>query len=122
MTDCYQRLEFLDDAVLDYIITRYFYEVSQFIFFLIFKHLKRHSPDELTDLRSASVNNNIFAYLVVKYDFHKYFRCHSNELFLLIDKFVQTQKDKSSWCGFDECNLDDETTNELDESEETKIS
>ncbi|CAF1396567.1 unnamed protein product [Adineta steineri] len=97
ITDCYQRLEFLGDAVLDYVITRYLYE-----------HPKRHSPGELTDLRSALVNNNIFAYIAVKYDFHKYFRCHSNELFLLIDKFVQSQKDKSSWCGFDECNLGDD--------------
>ena len=54
------------------------------------------------------VTNNIFAYIAVKYDFHKYFCCHSNELFLLIDKFVQTQKDKSSWSGFDECNLGDD--------------
>ncbi|CAF5048596.1 unnamed protein product, partial [Rotaria magnacalcarata] len=50
ITDCYQRLEFLGDAVLDYVITRYLYE-----------HPKRHSPGELTDLRSALVNNNIFA-------------------------------------------------------------
>ena len=73
-----------------------------------FQHPKRHSPGELTDLRSALVNNNIFAYIAVKYDYHKYFRCHSNELFLLIDKFVQSQKDKSSWYGFDECNLGDD--------------
>ncbi|CAF0737673.1 unnamed protein product [Didymodactylos carnosus] len=100
ITDCYQRLEFLGDAVLDYVITRYLYE-----------HPKRHSPGELTDLRSALVNNNIFAYIAVKYDYHKYFRCHSNELFLLIDKFVNTQKEK--WWGFDECNLDDDENDEF---------
>lgn len=40
LTDCYQRLEFLGDAILDYVITRHLYE-----------HKKRHSPGELTDLR-----------------------------------------------------------------------
>ena len=40
LTDCYQRLEFLGDAILDYVITRHLYEDK-----------KRHSPGELTDLR-----------------------------------------------------------------------
>ena len=40
VTDCYQRLEFLGDAVLDYVITRFLYEDS-----------KKHSPGVLTDLR-----------------------------------------------------------------------
>ena len=28
LTDCYQRLEFLGDAVLDYLITRHLYQVA----------------------------------------------------------------------------------------------
>ena len=30
LTDCYQRLEFLGDAVLDYLITRHLYQVTFF--------------------------------------------------------------------------------------------
>lgn len=84
VTDCYQRLEFLGDAVLDYVITRHLYEDK-----------KRHSPGELTDLRSSLVNNNIFAYLTVKYEFYKYFRYSSPVLFPIIDKFVQNQKNRN---------------------------
>lgn len=56
----FQRLEFLGDAVLDYMITRY-----------LFEDTRQYSPGVLTDLRSALVNNTIFASLAVKYDFHK---------------------------------------------------
>ena len=59
-TDCYQRLEFLADAILD---------------FLVISHLcANHSdldPSSLTDLKSALVNNNTFALLSVKHKFHK---------------------------------------------------
>ena len=45
----------------------------------------------LTDLRSALVNNNIFACLAVKWNFHKYFKAISPQLFVLIEKFVLWQ-------------------------------
>lgn len=79
----YFRLEFLGDAILDYVITRHLYEDSQ-----------RYSPGILTDLRSALVNNNIFAALAVKWDFHKYFKAISPSLFAVIDMFVVRQKDR----------------------------
>ena len=59
-TDCYQRLEFLGDAILD---------------FLVISHLcANHSdldPSSLTNLKSALVNNNTFALLSVKHKLHK---------------------------------------------------
>jgi len=61
--DCYQRLEFLGDAVLDFLITRH-----------LFNDSRHHSPGALTDLRSALVNNTIFASLAVRYNYHKYFK------------------------------------------------
>ncbi|PAA94453.1 hypothetical protein BOX15_Mlig011615g1, partial [Macrostomum lignano] len=97
LTDCYQRLEFLGDAVLDYVVTRYLFHDS-----------RRHSPAVLTDLRSALVNNDIFGALAVKWGFHKYFRCVSPALHSLIDQFVQFQKDDKA------DNLDFVTSEEAD--------
>lgn len=77
VTDCHQRLEFLGDALLDYLITRY-----------LFEDPRCHSPGTLTDLRSALVNNTFFASLAVKYKFHKYLQYISDELFQVIDGFV----------------------------------
>ena len=73
------------DAILDYVITRHLYEDKQRI----------HSPGELTDLRSALVNNNIFAYLAVKYEFYKYFKYFSPALYTIIENFVLNQKKRN---------------------------
>ncbi|KAF3844364.1 hypothetical protein F7725_007527 [Dissostichus mawsoni] len=82
ITDCYQRLEFLGDAILDYLITKHLYEDP-----------RQHSPGVLTDLRSALVNNTIFASLAVKYDYHKYFKAISPELFHVIDDFLRRSEE-----------------------------
>lgn len=82
LTDCYQRLEFLGDAVLDYLITRHLYEDT-----------RMHSPGELTDLRSALVNNTIFASLAVRHGFHRYFRHLSPGLQEVIERFIRLQEE-----------------------------
>ena len=76
VTDCHQRLEFLGDALLDFLITRY-----------LFEDPRCHSPGILTDLRSALVNNTFFASLAVKYKFHKYLKYNSKELAKVIEAF-----------------------------------
>ncbi|GIY99361.1 endoribonuclease Dcr-1 [Caerostris extrusa] len=63
ITDCYQRLEFLGDAVLDYLVTRQLYEDPS-----------DHSPGKLTDLRSALVNNIYFASLAVTYKYNDFLK------------------------------------------------
>ena len=68
---------------MDYVITRH-----------LFEDKRKHSPGILTDLRSALVNNNIFAALAVKWEFHKFFKALSPQLFSVIDKFVAFQKDR----------------------------
>lgn len=76
-------------------ITRHLYEDS-----------KKYSPGILTDLRSALVNNNIFAALAVKWGFHKYFKAISPSLFQVIDKFVKRQKEKNQ----DDIDIDEEVS------------
>ncbi|BFI23519.1 endoribonuclease Dicer [Marchantia polymorpha subsp. ruderalis] len=75
---CYQRLEFLGDAVLDYLITRHLY----------FSH-PGLTPGRLTDLRSAAVNNECFARIAVKHCLNKYLRHGSGFLLKQIEEFVQ---------------------------------
>lgn len=82
LTDCYQRLEFLGDAVLDYLITRHLYEDP-----------RMHSPGALTDLRSALVNNTIFASLAVRHGFHRYFKHLSPGLHEVIEHFIRLQEE-----------------------------
>ncbi|XP_063958969.1 endoribonuclease Dicer-like [Lytechinus pictus] len=90
ITDCYQRLEFLGDALLDYLITRHLYD-----------HHTNLSPGALTDLRSALVNNTIFASLAVKFNFHKYFKAYTANMFQVIDNFVTFVDAKNEALGMD---------------------
>lgn len=77
VTDCYQRLEFLGDAVLDYLITRYIYDDP-----------KRFSPGDLTNLRAALTNNSFFGSLAVKHKFHVHLKMNSYELYRAIYSFA----------------------------------
>uniref|UniRef100_A0A182RPL1 ribonuclease III n=1 Tax=Anopheles funestus TaxID=62324 RepID=A0A182RPL1_ANOFN len=97
LTDCYQRLEFLGDAILDYLITRHLYEDR-----------RQHSPGALTDLRSALVNNTIFASLAVRHGFHKYFLHLSPGLQEVIDRFVRIQQENGHRITEEEYYLQDE--------------
>lgn len=107
LTDCYQRLEFLGDAVLDYLITRHLYDDPQ-----------RHSPGTLTDLRSALVNNTFFASLAVKYDFHRYFKNVSPGLFAVIQRFVEMKRQNNGLGYHEEYYLEEE---ECEEAEEVEV-
>lgn len=66
---CYQRLEFVGDAVLDHLITRYL--------FFTYTNLP---PGRLTDLRAAAVNNENFARVAVKHNLHLHLRHGSSAL------------------------------------------
>ncbi|KAJ6837174.1 endoribonuclease Dicer-like protein 4-like isoform X1 [Iris pallida] len=73
---CYQKLEFLGDAVLEYLITSYIYSV--------YPDLK---PGQITDLRSAIVNNNSFAHIAVWRSFVEYLIKDSPSLDQAVKKF-----------------------------------
>jgi endoribonuclease Dicer len=109
-TQCYQRLEFLGDALLDYLITRH-----------IFKSGKNFSPGELTDLRSALVNNAFFASIAVKFNFHKYLKYFSFDLFRAIDYFEKRfQENKIETIKNCFTIMNDEEVTELEETEVPK--
>ncbi|XP_047150394.1 endoribonuclease Dicer homolog 2-like isoform X1 [Vigna umbellata] len=66
---CYQRLEFLGDSVLDYLITWHLYN-----------RYPGMSPGQLTDMRSASVNNDCYAWSAINHGLHKHVLHASQEL------------------------------------------
>ena len=83
VTPCYQRLEFLGDALLDFLVTQHLY----------FRQEKL-SPGKLTDIRQALANNNIFATIAVKYEYNKYLKEMSPDWFRSIDNFITRLEDK----------------------------
>ncbi|EGI69620.1 Endoribonuclease Dcr-1 [Acromyrmex echinatior] len=83
ITECYQRLEFLGDAILDFLITCYIYENDVNL-----------SPGDLTDLRSALVNNITFACLSVRHGLHTALLAYAPKLHEIIDCFVRFQEER----------------------------
>ncbi|XP_032687848.1 endoribonuclease Dicer-like [Odontomachus brunneus] len=83
ITDCYQRLEFLGDAILDFLITCHIYESCGNL-----------SPGALTDLRSALVNNVTFACLAVRYGLHTCLLAYAPQLHEIINRFVKFQEER----------------------------
>jgi endoribonuclease Dicer len=69
-------MEFLGDAVLEYLMASYLYSA--------YPDLK---PGQLTDLKSLAVNNNSFAYVAVKKSIHKYLIKDSKSLTSAVNKF-----------------------------------
>ncbi|KAK4265332.1 hypothetical protein QN277_026397 [Acacia crassicarpa] len=85
---CYQRLEYLGDAVLDYLITSYLYSAYP-----------KLNPGQLTDLRSVSVNNKAFAYVAVDKEFHNFLLCDSSGLSDAIEEYVDYIKGSNAHNG-----------------------
>lgn len=77
VTDCYQRLEFLGDAILDYLVTG-----------IVFSSHADYTPGQMSDLRSYYVKNETLARAAVR----KNLQCHllylAPKLQASIDKFI----------------------------------
>nr|CAH7736058.1 unnamed protein product [Callosobruchus chinensis] len=99
LTRSYERLEFLGDAVLDFLVTCYIYEQCDGL-----------TPELLTDLRAALVNNNTFASLLVRLGLHKFMLFINFKLQAYIDRFVEFLEQKKY-------QIDDEVLILLDENE-----
>lgn len=82
VTGCYQQLEFLGDAVLDFLITAY-----------IFERCPEMDPGQLTDLRSALVNNVTLACLCVRHNIHGHILSQSAVLTESVSRFVDFQRE-----------------------------
>ncbi|KAK9511555.1 hypothetical protein O3M35_000188 [Rhynocoris fuscipes] len=105
VTDCYQRFEFLGDAILDFLITVHIYE-----------NCGNLSPGELTDLRSALVNNITFACLTVRYGFHKHINAKASKLNDIIERFVKHQESRDHKTGAEILFLIEEQSTQVAES------
>ncbi|XP_023246881.1 endoribonuclease Dicer [Copidosoma floridanum] len=72
------------------------YKILQDLDFLLTVHIFETcgnlSPGELTDLRSALVNNITFACLAVKYELHASMLMHAPKMFDLMDRFIRFQE------------------------------
>ncbi|CAN1309687.1 Endoribonuclease Dicer homolog 1 [Linum perenne] len=93
---CYQRLEFVGDAVLDHLITRH----------LFFSYTDL-PPGRLTDLRAAAVNNENFARVAVKRKLHVHLRHGSSALEKQIRDFVKEVQHEVSKLEFNSFGLGD---------------
>lgn len=76
----YQRLEFLGDAVLDFLITAF-----------TFEQCPELGPGKLTDLRSALVKNVTLASTIIRHDLHKFLQAENSELSSAIARFAHHQ-------------------------------
>lgn len=80
-----QRLEFLGDSVLDLLITKHLYQTYSDI-----------DPGELTDLRSASVNNEFFAQVAVRHNLYPHLQTSSEILLRQIEEYRKVLLDEES--------------------------
>ena len=91
ISESYQKMEFVGDAILDYLVTMY-----------IYKHFPELNHGDVTDFRSGLVNNFTLAFLAVQKNLHQSLRHMSPQLLDVIGQFLeflekQELKQGASW-------------------------
>ncbi|KAH8401310.1 hypothetical protein KR009_004470, partial [Drosophila setifemur] len=81
ITGCYQELEFVGDAILDFLISAH-----------IFENNTKMTPGQLTDLRSALVNNTTLACICVRHKLNFFILAENALLSESIANFVHFQE------------------------------
>ncbi|CAF1209309.1 unnamed protein product [Rotaria sordida] len=78
LTDCYERLEFLGDAILDFLVTRY----------VFVNYNQKVTPGRVTDIRQDLSNNDRLAYILVACGLHRKILHNSTDLFGHISSYA----------------------------------
>ena len=86
LTGSYERLEYIGDAVLDYLVTGYVYDQAG----------QNVGPGRITDTRSALVNNNMFASVLVDNNLHTFILMQSPTLQHKVDAYAEDRRDRST--------------------------
>ncbi|KAI9010410.1 hypothetical protein CLU79DRAFT_773664 [Phycomyces nitens] len=74
---CYQRLEFLGDAILDFLVIRY-----------LFTKYPTFDPGMITDIKDSCVNNHVLGIICIETGMHKHIIHYSSRLVRAIEHFV----------------------------------
>ncbi|KAF7723707.1 Dicer-like protein 1 [Apophysomyces ossiformis] len=88
---CYQRLEFLGDAILDFLVIRY-----------LFAKYPEGDPGLITDLKDSCVNNHVLGIICIEASLHTQIIHYSSRLVRAIEAFVcevEDMKDKNEAVG-----------------------
>lgn len=80
---CYERLEFLGDAVLDFLVIQHIFDLHG-----------RLTPGALTMLKGAMVSNSALAAISVHYGLHKFLVVESKNVKKAIDEYVPAVEEK----------------------------
>ncbi|KAJ1906870.1 Dicer-like protein 1 [Coemansia sp. IMI 209127] len=78
LSNSYQRLEYLGDAIIDYFVTRRYYDYKPVL-----------NPHRITLVKHIAVCNNLFAVILVCHGLHKYIRHDSGILAESIKDYIQ---------------------------------